>query len=314
MRARLVSLSLVALVACAKDSRPFKSPMKLAGKVVSAETLNEGRVAFLQYCRACHGDKGEGDGPAAPGLRPPPRNFTLGEFKFAGVLEQKLPRDEDLRRIITNELHGTAMLGWQVPERELNGVIQYIKTLSDAWKDDDAVGEPVVLAPDPWGPSREAAAIARGKLVYHGFAQCLNCHPAYATPQEIDAASRALSGHPQTDFRPAMFEPEMKQSDYKVGDYSVQLLPPDFLLNPVRSIQPGTELQDLYRILVAGVTGAAMPAWDPNVLPEKTSDMWAMAYYVRSLIRMRGTPQALAFKAKLNASVPAAPEKTKGPR
>jgi mono/diheme cytochrome c family protein len=314
MRARLVSLSIVALVACAKDSRPFKSPMKLAGKMVSAETLNEGRTAYLQYCRACHGDKGEGDGPSAPGLRPPPRNFTQGEFKFAGVLEQKLPRDDDLHRIITNELHGTAMLGWQVPERELNGIIQYIKTLSDAWKDDDAVGEPVVPTPDPWGPSREAQAIARGKLVYHGFAQCLNCHPAYATREEIDAASRALSGRSQTDFRPAMFEPEMKQSDYKSGDYSVQLLPPDFLLNPVRSIQPGTELQDLYRILVAGVTGAAMPAWDPNVLPQKASDMWAMAYYVRSLIRMRGTPEALAFKAKLNASVPAAPEKTKGPR
>jgi mono/diheme cytochrome c family protein len=314
MRARLLSLSVVALLACAKDTRPFKSPVKLAGKMVPAEVLNVGRVAYLQYCRACHGDKGEGDGPSAPGLRPPPRNFTQGEFKFAGVLEQKLPRDEDLRRIITKELHGTAMLGWQVPDRELNAIIQYIKTLSDAWKDDDAVGEPVVAAPDPWGPASEREAIARGKLVYHGFAQCLNCHPAYATRQEVDAASRALSGRPQTDFRPAMFLPEMKQSDYKSGDYQVQLLPPDFLINPVRSIQPGTELEDLYRILVAGVTGAAMPAWDPEVLPEKTSDMWALAYYVRSLIRMRGTPEGLALRAKLNALDQAAPEKTKGPR
>ena len=151
----------------------------------------------------------------------------------------------------------------------------------------------------------EGQAIARGKLVYHGYAQCLNCHPAYATPEEIDAASRELSGQPKNDFRPDMFLPELKPSDYTAPDgRAVQVLPPDFLLNPVRSIQPGTELTDLYRILVAGVTGAAMPAWDPQVLPDKTRDMWALVYYLRSLIRMRGTEQALAFKAELARSAP----------
>lgn len=305
MRPLTACLVLLTLAACAKDTRPFKAPVKLAGKMVSAETLNLGRTAYLQYCRACHGDQGKGDGPSAPGLRPPPRNFTQGEFKFGGVLDQKLPRDEDLVRIVRSNLHGTAMLGWDVPDRELNAILQYIKTLSDAWKDDDAVGEPVVADADPWGPGNESQAIARGKLLYHGFAQCLNCHPAYATPSEIDQASRELSGQPKTDFRPDMFLPELKSSDYTAPDGKpVQLLPPDFLINPVRSIQPDTELTDLYRILVAGVTGAAMPAWDPQILPEKGRDMWALAYYVRSLIRMRGTEQALAFKARLASSAP----------
>jgi len=305
MRSTIAWLPLLLVAACAKDTRPFKAPLKLAGKTVSAETLNLGRTSYLQYCRACHGDQGKGDGPSAPGLRPPPRNFTQGEFKFAGVLDQKLPRDEDLVRIVRSNLHGTAMVGWEVPDTELNAIIQYLKTLSDAWKDDDAVGEPVVAGADPWGPSKEAEAIARGKLLYHGFAQCLNCHPAYATPQEISAASQELSGHPTTDFRPEMYLPEAKPSDYTAPDGKpVELLPPDFLINPVRTIQPGTELTDLYRILVAGVTGAAMPAWDPQVLPDKTRDMWALAYYVRSLIRMRGTPGALAFKERLAGFAP----------
>jgi len=306
MRRLIAWVPVLLLAACAKDTRPFKAPMKLAGKMVPAETLNLGRTAYLQYCRACHGNEGKGDGPSAPGLRPPPRNFTQGEFKFGGVLDQKLPRDEDLVRIVRSNLHGTAMLGWEVPDRELNAIVQYIKTLSDAWKDDDAVGEPVVAGADPFGPGKEAEAIARGKLLYHGFTQCLNCHPAYATPQEISDASQQLSGHPTTDFRADMYLPEMKPSDYTASDTgkTVQLLPPDFLLNPVRSIQPGTELNDLYRILVSGVTGAAMPAWDPQVLPDKTRDVWALAYYVRSLIRMRGTEQALAFKARLASSAP----------
>ena len=302
MRCLLSALAfLVLLAGCKREDIVFTAPRKLAGKVVPAEVLNEGRVAYLQYCRACHGDKGDGRGPAAEGLRPPPRNFTQGEFKFAWVLDQKLPRDEDLVRIVRSNLHGSAMLGWEVPEPQLMKIVQYLKTLSDAWKDDDAVGEPVVPAPDPW-VGREQAAVARGRLLYHGYAQCLNCHPSYISPDEISAASVALGGQPKTEFRPAMYQPELKESDYTVGDLKLQLLPPDFLVNPVRSPRPESQRADLYRLLVAGVTGAAMPAWDPSVLPEKTSDVWALAYYVDSLVRLRGTTAGLALRSRLNAA------------
>jgi mono/diheme cytochrome c family protein len=294
-------VSVLGLPACHREDATFKAPQKLAGKTVSAEVLNEGRVAYMQYCRACHGDKGDGRGPAAEGFRPPPRNFTQGEFKFGWVLDQKLPRDEDLVRIVTSNLHGSAMLGWEVPSQKLLTIIQYIKTLSDAWKDDDAVGEPVVPAPDPW-VGKELAAVTRGKLLYHGYTQCLTCHPAYVTPEEISAASVELTGKPKTDFRPAMYQPELKDSDYTAGTYQVKLLPPDFLVNQIRSPRDESQLADLYRLLVAGVTGAAMPAWDPNVLPEKTSDVWALAYYVRSLVRLRGTTAGLALRARLDAA------------
>lgn len=304
--------SVLVLPGCHREDATFKAPQKLAGKTVSAQVLNEGRVAYMQYCRACHGDKGDGTGPAAQGFRPPPRNFTQGEFKFGWVLDQKLPRDEDFVRIVTSNLHGSAMLGWEVPTQKLTSIIQYIKTLSDAWKDDDAVGEPVVPAPDPW-VGKELAAVTRGRLLYHGYTQCLTCHPAYETPEEISAASMELTGKPKSDFRPAMYQPELKDSDYLAGTYQVKLLPPDFLLNPVRSPRDESQLADLYRLLVAGVTGAAMPAWDPSVLPEKTSDVWALAYYVRSLMRLRGTTAGLALRARLDASGQPAPVKG-GPR
>ncbi len=305
-------VSIFVLSGCHREDNTFTAPRKFAGKTVSAEVLNKGHVAYLQYCRACHGDKGDGRGPSAEGLRPPPRNFTQGEFKFGWVLDQKLPRDEDLVRIVRSNLHGSAMIGWEVPDQQLDTIIQFIKTFSDAWKDDDAVGEPVVPAPDPW-VGKESAAIARGKLLYHGYTQCLTCHPAYASPEEISAASQQLSSKPTTEFRPHMYQPELKDSDYMAGDYKVQLLPPDFLVNTVKSPRDETQLADLYRLLVAGVTGAAMPAWDPNVLPEKTSDVWALAYYVRSLVQLRQTTAGLALRAKLNAT-PQPGEVKGGPR
>ena len=297
-----LAAALVFLAACGEQTAPFKQPMKLAGQEVSARKLNDGRVAYLQYCRACHGEKGDGKGPAAPGLRPPPRDFTQGSFKFAGVLDQKLPRDEDLVRIVRGGLHGTAMVGWEVPDRKLDELIQYIKTLSAKWKEDDAVGEPVPVPPDPWGDARKAEAIERGKQLYHGFAQCLGCHAAYAPRQYVYDASKATLGTGTTDFRPEMYLPEIKDSEY-----GVKILPPDFLFNELRSIDPGTELHDLYRILVAGVTGAAMPAWNPVTLPNKEADLYAIAYYVRSLMELKGTPKAYELRQSLASEPPFTP-------
>lgn len=295
MRALASLAAFLLAAACAREARPrFKEPIKLAGKMVAPGILNAGHVAYLQYCRACHGDKGDGKGPAAPGLRPPPRDFTQGSFKFAGVLDQKLPRDEDLVRIVRGGLHGTAMLTWDVPDQKLDEIIQYIKTLSPKWKEDDAVGDPVVPEPDPWGEARKAEAVARGKTLYHGFAQCLGCHPAYATRQYIYDASKATLGTGTTDFRVDMYQPELKDSEY-----GVKILPPDFLFNELRSIDKGTELHDLYRILVAGVTGAAMPAWNPVTLPNKEADVYAIAWYVRSLLELKGTRAADELRESL---------------
>jgi mono/diheme cytochrome c family protein len=285
---------LIVVAGCREQAAPFREPVKLAGKPVPAETLNAGRAAYMQYCRACHGDKGDGKGPASPGLRPPPRDFSQGSFKFAGVLDQKLPRDEDLVRIVRGGLHGTAMVGWDVPDQKLDEIIQYIKTLSPKWLEDDAVGEPVIPPPDTWGNAREGQAVERGMQLYHGFAQCLGCHPAYATRQYIYDASKATLGSGTTDFRDQMYLPEIKDSEY-----GVKILPPDFLFHELRSVEKGSELHDLYRILVAGVTGAAMPAWNPVALPNHEADIYALAYYVRSLARMKGTREAEDFRDSL---------------
>jgi mono/diheme cytochrome c family protein len=302
MRSFVAAALVVALFGCNKGDKHaalFHEPMRLGGRLIGPKTLNAGRVAYLQYCRACHGDKGDGKGPAAVGLRPPPSDFTRGSFKFAGVLDQKLPRDQDLVRIVRRGLHGTAMLGWDVPDQKLFEIIQYIKTLSSAWKDNDAVGEPVVPTPDPWGEAKKAEAIARGKRLYHGFAQCIGCHPAYATKQEIYDDAMATTGVGTTDFRDAMYQPELKESET-----GVKILAPDFLFNELRSIHHPTELEDLYRILVAGVTGAAMPAWKPAALPNHEADLWALSYYLRSLTEMKGTSAADKLRASLASAAP----------
>lgn len=294
MTRRLALLAASLAVAACKGYAPpeFSEPMKLGGKVIPARTLESGAAAYVLYCRACHGEKGDGKGPSAPGLRPPPRDFTLGLFKFAAVSGGELPHDEDLVRIVKGGLHGTAMLAWDVPDPLLSDIIQYLKTFSPRWKDEEP-GEPVRATPDPWA-GRTAEAAARGKLLYHGLAQCLGCHPAYASRREIDQASRALTGNPTTDFRADLYGSVLKESDH-----GVKILPPDFTRVELRSVREGHRIEDLYRVIASGVGGTAMPTWK-GALPEE--DLWALVHYVDSLVALRDGPEAADLRRRNEAA------------
>ena len=47
--------------------------------VVTPELLAHGKEQFQAQCIACHGAAGQGNGPAAAGLNPKPRNFTSAD-------------------------------------------------------------------------------------------------------------------------------------------------------------------------------------------------------------------------------------------
>ena len=290
----LASLLLAAGCRSLADRVTFVGPMVLAGQEVPAAVLNEGREHYVQNCYACHGMSGDGRGPASHYYRPPPRDLTKGLYKFGGVVDG-LPHDEDFARILQHGLAGTPMLAWDIPGGELYPIIQYVKSLSTAWQEADELGKQIPVDTDTW-QGREQEAISRGKQVYHGLATCQQCHPAYASQQEMLEASQA-AGRTIAQFRAQPFQPETKESQYEVDGKKVQIMPPDFLFNEVRS---GHDVKELYRIISAGIPGTAMPTWY-DALP--APDVWAMAYYVKSLMGMRGTPQAAALREAL-ASAP----------
>src|SRR5580692_9569328 len=55
----------------AKDADNLKNP--LAGNTT---VIADAKTVYSSYCTPCHGDKGKGDGPAAPGLNPKPADHT----------------------------------------------------------------------------------------------------------------------------------------------------------------------------------------------------------------------------------------------
>lgn len=239
------------------------------------DELKLGRQVYSNYCAGCHGENGDGNGPAAKFLNPKPRDFHAGRLKFAAVASGEAPRDEDYFRVISHGLSGTAMPAFKLlPERERAAVITYIKTFYEGWKE-DGPGGGLTAGKDPWTEDIPAG-IAEGKKVYHGLAKCWSCHPAYVSPEEIKKLTLE-SELPEPDLRPNLYSSEEKESQW-----GAPILPPDFLRERIKT---GNELEDIARVIASGVGGTAMPTWAGTLEPEQ---LWGLAYYVRSLALQRG--------------------------
>ena len=289
----LSTLALLALTllstACEKH---FNEPMVLGGQEVSAAILNQGKEKFMQNCYACHGETGNGKGPASHYMRPVPRDFTHPEayFKFGGVEAGQLPNDETLTQIIKKGLNGTPMLPWDLADKDIHAIIQYIKTLSPRWQKEKP-GKMVVAPKDPW-EGNEAAGVEEGKNLYHATVQCARCHPSYVTKQELFDVTKKLLGYEMTEIADNIYDPQLRDSSY-----GHKLLPIDFTYHPIKT---GTEPKRLYQTIAAGIGGTAMPAWSSLT----AQDLWALTHYVKSLADIRDTPKALALQKALRSQPP----------
>ncbi|MCP3104141.1 c-type cytochrome [Myxococcus sp. K15C18031901] len=319
-------VAVLALAGCRSRSSPTFEPLKLAdGRVVPAETLSRGHSVYTYYCASCHGENGDGQGPAGRGMRPVPRNFRLALFKFGDVAVGELPTDEALKRTLRRGLHGTPMFAWDVPDADQDAVLQYLKTFSPRWTQEPP-GPPLPVSPDPW-KGREAEALERGRVAYHvagkGNAGCSGCHVAYLPRAELAALLGTSLGRKVDLSKLDPYTAQARESDHPVeldakGEptRTQKVLPPDFLFHELRTVWPegervdGTpytaerQREDLYRVIASGVGGAAMPTWK-GAIPEE--NLWALAYYVQSLVRLRDTDEADVLKARLRSSTMGSP-------
>ncbi len=89
---------------------------------VSDASVAAGQATYAQYCAACHGPEGEGDGPAAAGLNPKPADFHAAHV-------QELP-DGALFHVITHGREGTAMVAWEsiLREEQRWEVVNFLRT------------------------------------------------------------------------------------------------------------------------------------------------------------------------------------------
>lgn len=86
------ALTLAFLLACGSGgnapSTSGASTAPSAGPAVTAADRAEADKLFATRCAACHGPAGEGNGPAAAGLNPKPRNYHDKAWQAATTDEE----------------------------------------------------------------------------------------------------------------------------------------------------------------------------------------------------------------------------------
>jgi cytochrome c oxidase cbb3-type subunit 2 len=223
---------------------------------------------YQRHCTACHGKKGDGDGPAAYLLYPKPRDFTSGVFKFRSTPSGAPPTDDDLLHTLKRGISGTSMPSWnRLSEKELRDLVAYVKSFSDIFEDEDAIEPPIaILSPAP----ATQKSVKAGKLIYKEQ-ECDKCHgPA----GKGDGASAATL----TD------------------DFDRPIRPYDFTRGP-SLMKGGSTPEAIYRTFMTGLDGTPMPSFIDEL---EEDQRWQLVHYIRSLSSANVAP-VLAQTPKLHA-------------
>ena len=69
------------------------------------ELMKTGKQVYDVNCAACHGATGEGNGPVAFAIKPPPRNLVKDPFKAGDTVEQ-------IFKTVSDGLPNTKMVGY----------------------------------------------------------------------------------------------------------------------------------------------------------------------------------------------------------
>jgi cytochrome c oxidase cbb3-type subunit I/II len=225
----------------------------------SSEWIAYGKEVYQRRCLGCHGESGDGNGPAATFMyKQRPRNFAAAVFKFR-LTKEPLPTDGDLLRTITRGVRGTAMPSWHgLHIIDRLAVIQYIKyelavdrsnpAKPYAYFKEEPPGPPLYIGRPPV-PSEQM--LTRAKDVWQS-AKCWECHG-------------------QTGKGDGEKAPGLKD------DLGFPSPPADLTAGQFKS---GPTVEDIFRTMTTGLSGTPMPSYRD---PLSEEDRWALSYYVLAL-------------------------------
>ena len=226
------------------------APLAAQVDLGTEEQRAAGKVVYDQYCGQCHGDTGDGSGYATLRVKPKPRDFTSGKYKFRTTPNGMLPTDDDLRRAIEVGLPYTSMPGWpNLTSTEIDNVIYYIKSFSPDFENPDRYGEPIDI-PRPLESTEES--IAHGRQLYEEQA-CGACHGDVGRGDGLSAPTL-------------------------VDDAGDQIKAAD--LTQRWTYRGGATKEDIYRTFSTGLNGTPMPSYADSL---EVEDRQHLVNYVYSL-------------------------------
>jgi mono/diheme cytochrome c family protein len=209
-----------------------------------------GKALYAKYCAQCHGEKGDGEGDAAPHLLPRPRNFTNGKFKVRTTPTGALPTHQDLVSIIRRGMPYTSMPPWpNLSDQDVSNLAYFIKTFSPDFSNREIVPQPVPL---PGAPGLTNDSVEQGKKLYESSG-CVKCHGALGRGDGPSATTLK-------------------------DDWGYPIRPAD--LTQSWTFRGGASREDIFRTMSTGFNGTPMPGFSDALPPEQR---WAITDFIVSL-------------------------------
>ncbi len=260
------------------------STLVLPVTTVQAEAGNaeRGKLIYARRCALCHGEEGDGAGPGAERLNPPPRDFTEGQYKFKTTgFDDIVPNDADLFRMIRDGMPGTAMPGWgdMLSDQDIRDVIAFIKTFAGLEEEKPTIqvdyGRQVPSSPE---------SIAKGRALFHEGDRCAECHGAEGRGDAIK----------------------------KLKDDGGARTWPRNLTKPW-TFRASNDPKDIFTRITVGIPGTQMPSFaDPKSKKRLTiEERWHVANYVASLAKTDKVPRpenTVVKVMKVEGALPTAPD------
>jgi putative heme-binding domain-containing protein len=142
----------------------------------SPPELEEGRRLYQSTCAGCHGASGD----AVPGV-------DLGHGRF-----RRAASDDDLVRIITTGIAGTAMPPSAFADFQAAVIVGYLRSLAGAAEDETLPGDP-----------------ARGRAIFEGKGACVSCHRVKGTGSRLGPdLSEVGQFHRAADLQRSVLDPD----------------------------------------------------------------------------------------------------------
>jgi len=215
-----------------------------------AQEGGPGKELYDKYCSQCHGYDGDGQGYATLRVKPQPRDFTSGKYKFRTTPNGMQPTDADIVRSIKLGLPYTSMPAFKnLSDGEIDSIVEYIKSFSDNFQDESKLAVSIDI-PEP--PAITPESIERGAQGY------------------IDQGCGACHGHQGRGD--GMSAPTMKD------DWGYHLRPAD--MTQRWTFRGGPTRTDIFRTFSTGLNGTPMPSYFDSVAVE---DRWDLVNYIYSL-------------------------------
>lgn len=282
-----------------EDKQPADAKEPLLVEKIDRLHLQHGREVYTRQCAGCHGTSGDGKGPAATYLDPPPRDYRLGRFKFTSTPRGAKPRREDLTRIIRHGAKGTSMPTFRfIAQDDLDAVIDYVMLLSSRGEVElrlMRIAETQLGEEDNIEPSLVAEQV---QLIAQSWANAdtrivrpLTPQPQY-TQESIDAGAKAFvqlncyKCHGRDGRGNKQFD--VGKDDWGRTAYAADLT--------TGMLHGGRRPVDIYRRIYSGINATPMPAFaQPDAgkgetETQRSETIWHLAHFITSIVEGKRLP------------------------